>query len=274
MLIICSGPDTWSARKKAKELLRAFRDKHDPQGFSISVMPEPDLASLLQQFGAPSLFSAKRFIRCDGLLEKIKVADSRLLAKRLIEDQDMTIVLTVEAEAIAAKTLEALKDAHVVTYAFPQSEGKAFQDWCVRYAAQHGVPEARAREVALLAVDTWNAAQMIEMCAANPQAEIVPAFSQEAGIFEVVEAFLRQKPWRDLAHDVEPDAFLATAISQVRSAIRVQDGVTQGLHPFVVKKLSGLRTPDIRLLLQRLIRIHVLQRSGYAVSDELTTLLP
>lgn len=273
MLIICSGPDTWHARKKAKELMQAFRDKHDTQGFSTSMMLEPELLVLLQQFGAPSLFSPKRFIRCDGILDGMKVADSRLLAKRLLEDGEQTIVLSVEQEPVAAKTLEALKEAKVVTYAFPQLEGKAFQDWCIRYAVERGIPELRAREVAQQSADTWSAVQALDMLAADPQAELVQYAVETAGVFEAVDDFLRQRAWRDAAQELEPDAFLATAISQLRSALRVRDGAVRGLHPFVVKKLSGLKRPDLERVLRRLLRVQVVQRSGYAASDELESLL-
>jgi hypothetical protein len=35
MIIVCSGPDTYRAREKARELTAAFREKHDPQGLAV-----------------------------------------------------------------------------------------------------------------------------------------------------------------------------------------------------------------------------------------------
>lgn len=273
MLIVCTGPDTWSARKKARELVQAFREKHDIQGFSTSILHEVDVPALLQQFGAPSLFSPKRLIRCDGLLDGMKVADSRLLAKKLQEDGDQTILLTVEAEPLAAKTVEAFKETKIVTYAFPQLTGSAFLNWCLQYAHEKNVPPTIVRQVAdQCAGDTWSAVQELDKFSANPQAELSDVAQQEVGVFVAADAFLRQQTWREFSKELEPEQVLPMFISQLRSAIRVRDQAIQGLHPYVVKKLSGLKTPRLEARLRALVRAQALQRSGYTTADEIETL--
>src|SRR5262245_59678086 len=98
MLLICAGPDTWRTREKARELQAAFIAKHDPQGVSTNVLPDADFSAILNALGTSSLFAQKRFIRVNGLFEKLKIADVRALAKRLEADADQSILVTLETE--------------------------------------------------------------------------------------------------------------------------------------------------------------------------------
>ena len=98
MLIICTGPDTWSAHEKARDLAKGFRDKYDSTGASVTTIHEATFSEVMNQFGAPSLFAKKVFVRADGWMSKIKPEDFKKLHERILKDGDMTILVAVMDE--------------------------------------------------------------------------------------------------------------------------------------------------------------------------------
>jgi hypothetical protein len=84
--------------------------------------------------------------------------------------------------------------------------------------------------------------------------------------------YLTKEKFAELSKELESEQILPMFISQLRSAIRVRDQAIQGLHPYVAKKLSGLKIPQLEARLRALIRAQALQRSGFAVADEVETL--
>jgi hypothetical protein len=71
----------------------------------------------------------------------------------------------------------------------------------------------------------------------------------------------------------ESDEAFPMLASQARSAVRVSDRATNGLHPFVAKKLSQLRVASPARRLMSAVRALIAQRSGLAQTDEPQTLL-
>jgi DNA polymerase III delta subunit len=174
MIIVCSGPDTYSARQKARELGDAFKQKFDPSGYSTEVMTTPDVKELMNRMSAPSFFATKRFIRCDGLFAKIKIADVRALAKRVEADGDTTIVVTVEDETPPEKHTSEFEKGRIVLYPYPLLQGSKFLAWCVIRAKTLGATEQDAKEIAERTDgDAWFAEQELMKRAVNPKAELV-----------------------------------------------------------------------------------------------------
>ena len=276
MLLICSGPDTWHARKKAAELVDAFRKKHDPEGLSTEIVQPPvDLKALLNQLGTPSLFSKKRMIRCDGLLDGLKIADIRALVKRVKDDADQTVVLSVEEEPPNAKTVGEFKDVKFIQYDHPLLQGAAFVRWCVERARQLGVDQRLAEWIAQrVDGDVWLAEQELMKCSANPNAPLRESETGEGSVFDLADRFLTQRSgWRASLARAEDEQAMTIFASQARSAVRVNDGETQGIHPYVAKKISQLRiaSPTKRFL--RALRSLVGSRQGLSSSEESQTLL-
>ena len=271
MLIACIGPDTWRAQQKARSLMQAFRDKYDPHGYSTETLVSFDIEDVLQQLGSPSLFSQKRCIRCDGLLGSLKIVEIRLLAKKIQEDADQTILLSVEDEPLSEKIVQTFTEKTFISYFFPLLSSDAFFRWCMEYVGQ-ALPQDKVQHIArMCAGDTWKAVQELNKCIANPQAEVTSVLVDEPGAFVAAEAFVRNQAWREEAEKIELEAFLATCLSQVRAAIRVRDGAVQGLHPYVVKKLSGIKQLHLEKKLRSVLRAQQQQRSGLGVADEVLT---
>jgi len=246
MLIICSGPDTYHARKKARELVAAFREKFDSSGYSTDVLNDPDVEDVLNRLGSPSLFAQKRFIRCDGLLSSLKIADVRKLAKRLLADSDQTIVLSVEDEPLSSKIETEFEGVKIVSYPFPLLSGRAFEEAVSALANQHRVSAQRTKVVANCADgDMWYAEQEIEKCAANPEYQPVSlSTASTSSLFDLADAYLRGSlGWRSkLRSSEEADGASVVFSGQARSWNRVIDGEAGGLHPFVARKMQQLRS--------------------------------
>lgn len=277
MIIICSGPDTLNARRKARELVAAFRIKHDPSGYSTETLVEPDLMLVVNKISARSLFASKRFLRCDGLLEKIKPADLRALAHRLESDQDNTILLTVETESPTTKVITELKKTRVVHYPFPQFNKAQFLAWCKQRAQQLGVSMKNAEDVAQRTnEDTWLAEQELTKLAANPHAPLVENIGTDGGAFTVADSFLRRSAgWRVTLAQHAAEDILPLLLSQARSALRVRDQAINGLHPYVIKKFSALTSPsqELHALFLSCIRAISVARTGLALGSEKEALL-
>lgn len=276
MLILCTGPDTYRARKKAKELERAFRAKFDPSGYATVVdsMLPPDVLAL--QLGTKSLFAPSKFFRRDRLMADISASALKTLIKQLSGDQDNLIVVSVEETSLDAKTSKALEALKVIVYPYPALDQRAFETWCVAEAVERGVPAERGLAVAraVESGDTWLAAQEIAKASADPEASLCGRQDKEAGVFAVTDAFVAGFPWRSSAIRLE-DAPFAVFLSQLRSVVRVRDDATQGIHSFLVKKLSQgrLQAKDVTTRFRGLLFALVAQRQYLASEDEVDALL-
>lgn len=275
MIIVCSGPDTYRAREKAREFVAAFRAKHDAQGFATERVDGGEgLAPLLGRLCSPSLFTIKRLVRADGCLAEMKIAEVRQLAVKLEADKDATIVLTVEDEAPAAKVLEVLGKAYFYHYNFPTQKGADFLATIREHAKNLGVDKQAAEKVAELADgDSWLAMQELAKLAAYPAATPA-AVSTDSELFATVDAAIQETPcWRTKMAQCEDENLLNVLAAQMRSFMRVRDGRTEGVHPFVAKKLKNLRSahPERRYL--EVLRALFLSRSGLPSGRETETVL-
>jgi hypothetical protein len=276
MLILCTGPDTYRARQKAAELEQAFRAKFDPSGYATLNDPTLPPEALALQLGTTSLFAQRKFFRRDRLIVDASASALKTLVKQLSGDQESLIVVSVEDGPLDTKASKALDGLKVVAYPYPALERGPFEAWCVDEAKKKGVSSEMARRISSTVEvgDTWLASQEMDKASANPDAPLLGKEEKEAGVFVVADAFVGGQSWRSLSAHLE-DSPLAVFSSQVRSAIRVRDGAIQGVHPFLVKKLSQLRPRgmDVVERLHRLLRAQTAQRQYLSQEDEMDALL-
>lgn len=276
MIIVCSGPDTYRAREKARELAAAFREKHDPQGLALETVDGSEgLPILLSRLAGGSLFAKKKFVRADGVLTKMKIADVRTLAAKLESDKDATIVLTVEEEAPNDKTLEALKVAPLFHYPFAPQVGATFRAWVRSLAKQMSVEEKTADAIANATDgDSWRAIHELEKQAVNPHPFDAARDDAEVTVFAVADAMISERSkWRTEVETSEEDGALSVAVGQIKSYLQVRDGHAQLVHPYVARKLSQLRLKNAEGRTARLLRAFLSSRNGLAATDEPKTLL-
>lgn len=275
MIIVCSGPDTYHAREKARELVTAFREKHDQQGLAIDIVDGSEgLPVLLSRLAGGSLFAKKKLVRADGCLEKMKIADVRTLATALQKDGDGTIVLTVEEEQPNAKTLEALKSAPLFHYPFELQLGASFRAWVRKEAIKKGVPETTADAIAMQTDgDAWSAIHELDKQAAHPHDVDVTRGDGET-IFSVADAIVaRPAGWRSRLAEFGEDGAVSVGLGQARSFIEVRDGYATTVHPYVARKLSSMRVADPESRSITLLRGFLSSRTGLSTGPETETLL-
>ncbi len=279
MLILCSGPDTYHARKKARELVAAFRQKHDPTGYSTEIMPVGamhELPILFAKIGAPSLFASKRLIRCDGLLDSLKIAEVRQLAKRLESVREETIILSVEDQRPTEKILKEFESSKLVHYPFPLLSGARFMNVVTLRAKELGVSEKIAQEIARRTDgDMWLAEQELEKASANPQAPRVQGVDDPQTVFDAADAYLLGRSgWRERVSSFPDESMVSILTTQSRTFARVHDGETSGAHPYVVRKFSSMKLTDaqIRVKFLHALRSFYISRT-FATDEEAQTML-
>jgi len=275
MIIVCSGPDTYRAREKARELVAAFREKHDPKGLATEVIDGSEgLAPILSRLAGGSLFATKKLIRADGCLTKMKIADVRALATRLESDKDATIVLTVEEEMPNAKTLEALKAAPLFSYPFEMQTGATFRSWVRKEASRLNVDEKTANMISSFAEgDSWLAIRELEKQAAHPHS-VETSKDEQATVFTIADAVLAEsQTWRTKLAAFKEDGAPSVALGQSRSYLEVRDGHAQSVHPYVARKLGSLRLKQPESRVAKLLRSFLGSRNGLASGSEPEALL-
>ncbi len=276
MIIVCSGPDTYRARQRARELVLAFKQKHDPNSLSTFILATgQDIKTILSDIGTPSLFTTKKLIKCDGLLATLKIAEVRTLMSKLQIDGDQTILLTVEDEPPSDKILEILKPAPLFFYPFPFLRGSAFLKWIIDEAQKLGVSKALATEIAAYAEsDTWYARQELNKKAVYPDAEQVSEKNTVSSSFETIENFLQEKKGsREQLKNLKDESMISLMQSQIKSYIRVRDGFTEGMHPYVQKKMKQLKIRNVEQKLLKSIKALSANRNGLSAGNEIESLI-
>lgn len=280
MLIVCSGPDTFRALKKARELEVAFKQKYDAQGLSVEHISsgKSAITEIAARAGAVSLFASRRFVRTSNVLAEATKVQRGTLKKVLMGDQDGFIVLSVEEEPPIATVLKELEpEVKIVRYDFAASQGEAFFAWAREEAAEMGfVDEKIVREIARATEgDSWSCYFELMKRAAYPEAETSLMDSAEGTIFSFADAYVAGRPeWWGLAGQADFIKQTATTfLMQTRSALRVRDGAVEGLHSFVVRKMRGQRFEDVDEAFARVVESFFVQRSGYGDDKEALALL-
>jgi hypothetical protein len=274
MLIICSGPDSYRAREKARELMAAFRKKFDPSGQSTErIDVSQGITNVLNKLGAASLFSSKKFIRTDGLLKKISAADLARLDTRLASDNDQTILVTVEDSPPPKTITDKLKTASVHSYSYPLLEGVEFRNWVRENATRFGVSQQIADKVSTsCSGDSWCVINELQKQAVNPQDVI--GLSGEESIFRIVDnAIANNLGWRTWASEAKETGFVSALLFQLRSYERIKSGDFSGIKPFVVSKMRNIRIRQIESRIAASMRALVGTRSGLCDDVEALTIL-
>ena len=269
MLIICTGPDTWSAHEKARDLAKGFRDKYDSTGASVTTIHEATFSEVMNQFGAPSLFAKKVFVRADGWMSKIKPEDFKKLHERILKDGDMTILVAVMDE-LPVKIDSVLKECKTIIYSFPLKTGKAFVDWCRDQGKRMGYDGSVEDIAEMHDGDTWAAVSEILKRKANPQSPLSPNQDVDASNFDISDAvLLEQNGWRNnFASSDDPDGVVVALLSSLRSLFKIESGNIDGVHPFVQQKMRRLKIVFPKKKFLYALRTFVLTRTSRGTIDE------
>ncbi len=273
MLIICHGEDSYRALQKARELEAAFREKYDPEGRAVDVLPngKDGVEALLMNASGGSLFATRRFFRVDELLSGCPKGRVEALKKVLAQDVESTIVVTVEGVLSEKSTKAYSATPKLIQYDFPCVSGAKFTSWATAQANELGVTDAATvRRVADIAQgDSWRFMTELAKVRAggvlSDRADAVPT------VYDVIDQLLMYRPtrWSAVRAFDDANAILATAASQARSFVLVKNGQAAGVHPYVARKLQGLRTEVApEMVYGRLAQALIRSRSGAVDAEE------
>jgi len=278
MLILCIGPDTFRAQAKVRELEVAFKKKYDPSGSSAErVSPGKDgVDEVMERANTISLFSSHRFLRASNLIGECPKNKQAALAKALARDSDHVIVVSVEdavPNVTALKPFE--KEVKIIKYEFPEQVGVAFDRWVQDIAKVMGIQDDRA--IKMIAEETegdsWYAMNELTKLAAGGTADVVSS-AESPTSYMYADAYLRGQvdQYKFLQDEISSAPLLSLFLSQSRAALRVRDRATEGLHPYMVKKMSALPSQNLEEKFAHTLLALFCQRAGYAAEDEGTLL--
>lgn len=272
MFILCSGPDSYRAVTKAQDLERAFKEKFDKSGTSVEHLDIRDgLEELAKRIETISLFSPKRFIRMDGLVEVVAKKKDQLL-KTLAKNSEDAIIVSVEEESQDVRLLESFKALpKFVHYPFPTQNVAQFEAWVEAKAQECGVTDRnQIRQIVIACYpDSWFAStELLKAAAGNHEAIQVEETKNPYSWAE--DVLLDPKKQSELLSESQDEDVLSSLLSAARLLSKIKDGQTQGIHPVAVQKLkyrANSANPEAQIA--SLSSSLLLQRAGYGTDEEL-----
>lgn len=273
MLIICAGPETFLAHQKTRELVEAYRQKHVSQGATIEHLEaQTSILEAMAKLSSQGLFSSKRLLKYENLLSGVTQTQAKQLSKSLVADANQTIVLTYEDKAPAKKILELFPQDLLFVYQYETLKGRELLQWISARCKFYGVETATAEKLIelhendLWAIDT--SLQIIQALGAVDQ--INKTFEAQNQVFSVIDQFFKQNSvWREQAATLDAQELLPLLTSQLINWHKIQSGQTEGIHPFVQKKLSGIRLSDPDEKALQVIRALYASRHSLAQNQEI-----
>jgi len=281
MLILCIGPDTFRAQEKARELEVAFRQKFDLGGSSMERLStgKDAVKQVLERSNTASLFSPRRMMRTSDLLLECPKSSHHPLIQALTKDPENIIIISVESERSPETTMKAFANVpKLVKYEFPVQKGADFGKWVADRAMILGYQDEK--RVAQLAAtcdgDSWLAWNELLKLAAGSTENLRRIVMPK--IYDYAEWYVKGGDRRYLfldGRESESSDVLTVFLSQIRAALRVRDNDTEGLHPFVVKKMQSLahQKKDLEETMSVILQAYLSQRIGYGSEDEIAAIL-
>lgn len=278
MLIICTGPDTFRARLKFRDLVLAYRNKFDQSGKSIEYFTSEDLLGHISaRLSHQSLFASKRMFVCDGMLEKVTPKQMEKLSQSIRRDGDITVVLDYEEKAPKESLLKSFQDKEMFLYAHEPAKGaelnKIVVDLCGRYGVRsESVPSLIQRYQS----DLWAIDTALQVMRVNENEGVFESEGAQKvdNIYAAADYLLAGKnDWLKYIDTFDPQALLSTALPQMRTWHMVKDGYGKSAHPFVQKKLSSMKIINADEKLLVLLRAMYSSRNSLAGGDEVAQVM-
>jgi len=278
VLIICSGPDSFRARRKYRELSEAFRVKHDPTSSSIeTIEPGEQYQEVLAKLSNPTLFASKKMLRCEYLFNKLTPAQIKKLAAAVERDAEQTVVLDYEDKSPTEKTLGAFPSSLLHTYPYESLIGSALQKEVSQMCKNYGVSEKQsANLIRFYGEDLWSIETELQILRLQGVvgADLEGANIVESNLYATVDEFLENhKGWMNHAESLEINELMNAIISQLRSWQKIQAHDAQDVHPYVQKKLAYKKISNATEELLCAYRALIASRSSLAQQQEAVQLL-
>lgn len=277
MLLVCAGPDSFQALRKAQDLELAYREKYDPTGLSIERLTSTKLEALAERMGSVGLFAQRRCLRVTNLVSSWKKADWDRASKLFARDSEQTIVISVEDELSpeSEKNVSAWDRSRV--YRFYIKTGRDFEQYAEQLAKEKNIEfvnELReyARAIEGDAWGFWNALPRWQATKTVPSLA-----SGEVSVFARSDQYLLGAERERLQALADGEDLLPLMLQQARQGLRVLAHEADARTPaFALRKWEKLIPKQKQLFMNRtnrLIGTTIAQRYGAVSGDETTALL-
>lgn len=271
MLLVCTGPDTFQALKKAQELERAYREKYDPKGVSVDRVPDTKPLDAIRGRMGGGLFAQKAFLRATGLVASWKKADWSQAAEVFARDADGTIVVTLEEELSAEYEAVIAAWPKAKVYRHETLSGAAFFTWAEAAAKSEGAAwDAALRQFAASVEGDswsfWNALPRWKATRTLPE-----TLTEAVSPFARAEQYLKEE-LRERAFVAVEDDLSGLLVQQARQALRVASNVPDPRMPMFAQRKWQRLSPAQRTRLEwrfvQAARGLVRQRQGLVKEGE------
>lgn len=278
MIIFVYGSDSYRSRGKVRELIEAFKKKHDPTGLNTVRLDAAKTSTdeLRANLNTPGFLSKRRMAVVDGFLgvkrSKEEVEDAIALLRGHAPETVVVLWDDLPADKVAAsqivKTFAGRPNSEVVTYPFDPLTPRELQAWLQSEIKNRGiVVEPLAFELlANAGSDLWqqsgNLDKLAAYAAGRPvlarDVELLVRRPVEENIFACMDAVAERDLPRaasairaERAAGVEDAQLFSMLIRQFRLLLIVQSYESEsggaratmakelGMHPFVAGKIAA-----------------------------------
>lgn len=277
MLIICTGPDTFLAHQKVRDLVEAYQQKHVSTGAVIERLEtSTSIQDAISKLGNLGLFATKRLLKYENLFSGITAAQAKKFIQTLVADNNQTVVLTYEDKLPTKKVLDLFPKEVTFIYVHEELKGADLNKWISDRCTHYGIttpPTSKLIELFnnnLWAIDTTlQSIRVLNNISINEN-----GLANDISAFSLIDEFMQNNPnWRTDFINNDPHELLPILLSQMINWNRIKDNQADDVHPYVQKKLSYVKFKNSNEMSLKIFRAMQASRNSLSQNQEILQLL-
>jgi len=295
MIILLYGEDTYRLKKKIKEIISEYKNKHQ-SGLSFARFNEKELDfnKFEEKVEAVSMFSEKKLIVLENLFNEKEFKEDlfKYIKKNKLKDnQDLIIVLSQEGK-LAASTL---KSKVSMFEEFIPLKGASLLNWIKKDVSQNtgSIDSGAVNELSFrVGSDLWQMSGEISKLISYKKNQLITKedviLMVKAGIglniFATIDALASRNKktalrlfHQHLNQGENENYLFSMFVYQMRNLLKIKDLIEKGipfpslaaksgLHPFIVRKTSqqaaSFDLNQLKKMYHRLLEIEMKTKTG------------
>jgi len=274
MLVICLGPDSFRARHKYNFLFSAYKNKY--QNALIEEVDTGFWSLTMSKLVNSSLFSSKKMLAGEGLLEKFTAKDLSRLEKKLKLDNNETVVLDYEEKLnktklnllskIDKKYLKIYEYKNLNTWELKKEVTELVQKYNLDFKYVDYLIDRFQGD--LWAIDTELQVLRLGMN------EISDLDLKNKDIYVLLDMLLKndRQAWKNIDFFLLNEDLSSRLVTQIRNWFLAQEK-NKSLHPYVLKKMQYLHLNNSGDFLRKYLKLLYATRNGLLGIKEVDVLL-